>query len=109
MSIASIVVASNSFHAIARGFDVKVEAALDAGVRAGISAADAKTPVDTNNLRSNKSIRRAPGFRSITWNAHYAAFQNFGTSRGVPANHFAEAAVDAANPVIAAGIAGALG
>ena len=109
MSIASIVVASNSFHAIARGFDVKVEGALDAGLRAGIAAADARTPVDTGALKGNKVIQRSPGFRSITWTQHYALWQNNGTSRGVPANHFAEAAVDAASPVIAAGLAGALG
>ena len=106
MSIASIVVASNRFPALAAGFNVKVEAALDAGVRAGIAAADPKTPRDTGNLVGNKTIQRAPGFRSITWNAPYAVFQNWGTSRGVPANHFAEAAVDAATPVIQAGIAG---
>ena len=108
MSIASVVVASNRFPDIARGFNAKVEAALDAGVAVGIAAADARTPVDTGNLKGNKTIGRAPGFRSITWNAPYAAYQNFGTSRGVPANHFAEAAVDAATPVIQAGIAGAV-
>lgn len=108
MSIASIVVASNNFHALASGFSGKVEAALDAGVRVGIAAADPRTPVDTGALKGNKTIQRSPGFRSITWNQHYAVYQNFGTSRGVPANHFAEAAVDAATPVIQAGIAGAL-
>ena len=108
MSIASIVVAHNGFHALANGFNAKVEAALDAGVRVGLAAADQKTPVDTGALKANKTIQRGPGFRSITWNQEYAVYQNFGTSRGVPANHFAEAAVDAAGPVIAAGIAGSL-
>jgi HK97 gp10 family phage protein len=108
MSIASVIVVSNRFPALASGFTGKVEAALDAGVAAGIAAADARTPVDTGALRANKTIQRSPGSRTITWNQHYAVYQNFGTSRGVPANHFAEAAVDAATPVIQAGIAGAL-
>jgi HK97 gp10 family phage protein len=109
MAIAHVVVVHNTFNALAGRLDAGLEAALDAGLAAGIAAADSKTPRDTGMLVANKTIQRSSGFRSITWNQHYAAYQNFGTSRGVPANHFAEAAVDAATPVIQAGIAGALG
>jgi hypothetical protein len=108
MAIAHVVVVHNTFNALAGRLDAGLEAALDAGLAAGIAAADSKTPVDTGLLKGNKSISRSPGFRSLTWNQHYAVYQNFGTARGVPANHFAEAAVDAATPVIQAGITGAL-
>lgn len=103
MSIASIVVAHNGFHALAGRLDTGLEAALDAGVAAGIAAADQRTPVDTGALRANKTIQRSPGFRSITWNQHYAAYVEFGT-RKMAAQPFARAAVDAANPVIQAGV-----
>ena len=64
------------------------------------SAADPMTPVDTGMLKGNKSIEAGAGSRTITWNQEYAAYQEFGTSRGVPANGFAAAGADAAGAVI---------
>ena len=102
----TVQVLNNRFGQLANSLDAALEAALDAGVKAATATADPLTPVDTGELRGNKTIERSPGSRTITWNQHYAAHQEFGTSRGVPAHGFAKAGADAAEPVISAGLAG---
>ncbi len=95
-----IVVSLNRFGEFAGTLDSTLQTALDAGVKACIATADPMTPVDTGALRGNKSISGGGDSRTITWNQHYAAYQEFGTSRGVPARGFAKAGADAALPVI---------
>ncbi len=96
----SIEVSLNRFPQLAGQFDAMVEGARDAGVQTALATADPLTPVDTGALVANKTIERSQGQRTITWNQDYAAFQEFGTSRGVPANQFAAQGADAALPVI---------
>lgn len=103
MSI-TIDVISNRLGELRASLDGTLEAALDAGVAVAIATADPLTPVDTGLLRGNKSVERTTGSRVITWNQEYAAYQEFGTSRGVPANGFAQAGADAATPVIQAAL-----
>ena len=52
------------------------------------------TPVDTGLLRGNV-VRDETG---VYWLQDYAAHQNFGTVRGVPANHFAETGFNVGYP-----------
>lgn len=72
-----------------------VEQALDHGVVTALEVADGHTPVDTGALRSNITVNKSAGEREIIWNQHYAVYQNFGTSRGVPARLFANLGADA--------------
>lgn len=99
---ASIQVVFNHLPAIAGQLDGIIETALDLGAATAIATADPLTPVDTGALRGNKTIERSSGYRAVTWNQDYAAYQNMGTSRGVPAHGFAEAGMDAAVPVVQA-------
>lgn len=101
-----IVATLNRFPEFARSLPQVRERALDAGVAQCIATADPLTPVDTGALKGNKSIDAGAGSRTITWNQHYAAYQEFGTSRGVPARAFARSGADAALPVIAAELKG---
>lgn len=101
-----VVTTLNRFGAFAASLDRTVESALDMGVKTCIAVADPLTPVDTGRLRGDKTITKGSGVRTITWNAEYAAYQEFGTSRGVPARHFARSGMDAALPVIEAGLKG---
>lgn len=71
------------------------ESALDAGAVTCIEAATPRTPVDTGALRANVVIESGQGYRNVKWLQHYAIYQNFGTSRGVPASGFAEAGAEA--------------
>ena len=90
----------NNLGAIAATIQPFVEDALDHGVVTLIEVADPLTPRDTGALVANKSIDRGAGSRTVTWNQHYAAYQEFGTSRGVPANRFGATGADAAIEVI---------
>ncbi len=71
------------------------EEALDHGVTTLIEVADPRTPVDTGALKANKVIEKGSGSRTITWVQEYAAYQEFGTSRGVPARAFARTGAEA--------------
>lgn len=71
------------------------ESALDAGAVTCIEAADPRTPRDTGALVGNVVIEAGDGYRNVIWLMHYAIYQNFGTSRGVPASGFAEAGAEA--------------
>jgi hypothetical protein len=79
--------------------------ALNVGIMATIGYADPLTPVDTGLLKGNKDITLAtPGSlqAALAWLQFYAIFQEMGTSRGVPARHFAQGGVDAARPALLA-------
>lgn len=71
------------------------EEALDHGVTTALEVADPRTPVDTGALRSNISVERGAGSRTITWNQSYSAYLEFGTSRGIRAHGFASAGASA--------------
>lgn len=82
-------------------------AALNAGIMATIGYADPLTPVDKGLLKNNKTIKNAsPGNlnASVTWNQFYGPYQNWGTSRGVPAKHFADGGAARAQPNLIAGL-----
>lgn len=75
-----------------------LEAAVDAGLRevadAAGQASGPATPVDTGELKGTARTEQVGRMRwRRYWPASYAAYQNFGTSRGVPARHFAETGV----------------
>ena len=91
---------------LAESLDKTVEQALDHGVITALEVADGHTPVDTGALRSNISVNKSAGQREIVWNQHYAIYQEFGTSRGVPANLFATQGADAATEVVNGLLAG---
>ena len=91
---------------LADSLDETVENALDHGVVTALEVADPRTPVDTGALRSNISVNKGAGQREIVWNQHYAIYQEFGTSRGVPANLFATQGADAATEVVNGLLAG---
>jgi len=57
------------------------------------ATATANCPVETGNLKNNRS--RTPN--SVRWNAHYAAYVNFGT-RYMAARPFVTNAVNAVMP-----------
>jgi len=94
-----IVVVSNLFPGLAGQFDAMVEDALDIGVLTCIEAADPQTRRDTGALVANKTIGRGQGWRDVTWNQDYAAYQNDGT-RFMEGTQFANRGADAALPVI---------
>lgn len=85
---------------LADSLDQTVEDALDHGIVTAWEVADPLTPVDTGALRMNVTVAKRPGEREMTWNQHYAIYQEFGTSRGVPANLFATQGADAATGVV---------
>lgn len=94
--------AYNHLPALANLLESTLEEAMDAGVETFVQTADPLTPVDKGLLKDNKSIRKGKGRREILYNQHYAAYQEFGTSRGVKANLFATQGAAAAEPIIAA-------
>ena len=96
----------NHLSRIASSLDPYVEEALDHGVVTVMEVADPLTPVDTGALRANRAANRIPGGREIIWIQHYAAYQEFGTSRGVPAKRFARTGADAGIEVINGLLAG---
>lgn len=59
-----------------------------------VQAADPITPVDTGNLKNNKTIDPGGGGKagSVHWHAPYAGFVNYGTRR-MPARPFIDQAV----------------
>lgn len=91
---------------IIESFPQMVEDALDEGVITTVEVAMPLTPVDTGALRANITmpIARTPGYREITWNQHYAIYQEFGTSRGIRANLFATQGADAGTEAVQAAL-----
>jgi hypothetical protein len=104
--VIAIDVISNRFAELAASLDTTLETALNRGVETCIATADPLTPRDTGMLVGNKSITGGGGTRTLTWNQSYAAYQEFGTSRGVSAKLFATQGADAANAVIGEELAG---
>jgi hypothetical protein len=98
-------VQDNRFPALISSLDRTIEDALDAGVAAGIPAADANTRVDTGKLKANKSIEKQAGARVVTWNQDYAAYQDVGT-RYMDGTDFSGAFIDAASAEVDAQLAG---
>lgn len=96
----------NILDQLADSLDKTVEDALDHGVVTLLEVADGHTPVDTGALRSNITTLKRPDEREVIWNQHYAIYQEFGTSRGVPANLFATQGADAATEVVNGLLAG---
>lgn len=101
----TIEVVYNRFGEFAGTLDSTLQRALDAGVLACIATADPLTPVDTGALRANKSISGGGDSRTITWNQHYAAYNEMGTYK-MAARPFAKPGADAAGPVIASVLGG---
>ncbi len=79
------------------GFDAAVDRGLLRTARVGSEASAGSTPVKTGALVGTKRAEMVGRGRArVYWPAHYAAYQEFGTSRGVPARGFAVAGFDAA-------------
>lgn len=88
----SVQVVHNGF----RGGGERLQRNVASAMRSGIDQLNYRsvryTPVDFGYLRDNKTIDYPqPGnlVGKITWNQEYAAYQEFGTVRGVPAKYFA--------------------
>lgn len=90
----------NNLGKIAATIQPFVEDTLDHGVITLIEVADPLTPVDTGALKANKAIEKKTMARDVIWLQSYAAYQEFGTSRGVPAKKFGATGADAAIEVI---------
>lgn len=100
-----IVATLNRFPELARSLPQVRERALDAGVAQCIATAFSLARVDTGNMRSNVTTEKGAGSRTITWNAPYSAYNEFGTYK-MSAQPFARPGADAALPVIAAELKG---
>lgn len=93
--IAAVRATSNRLAELSASLSVLADEALDHGAVSCIEAAAPNTPVDTGALVGNVVIEKVPGGVNVLWLMHYAVYQNFGTSRGVPAAGFAEAGAEA--------------
>jgi hypothetical protein len=107
-SSVQVIVVSNRIPQVTPKMQAGAAAALNAGGMAMIGYADPLTPVGpTGLLKGNKTIRTAsPGSLtfSCTWNQFYGIYQEMGTSRGVPARHFARDGSARAQPNLIAGL-----
>lgn len=103
-----VIVLKNNVPAVTPKMRAGAAAALNAGLMATIGYADPLTPVGpTGFLKGHKAIQVAsPGSltASVTWVMFYAGYQNWGTSRGVPAKHFADGGAARAQPGLIAGL-----
>mgnify|MGYP001159297166 CR=1 FL=1 len=100
-----IVVNFNHLPQVAPKLRAATASALNVGLMATIGYADPLTPVDTGLLKGNKDIQLASAGNLqavLSWLQHYAIYQEMGTSRGVPARHFAQGGADAAKPALMA-------
>lgn len=103
-----IVVNWNNLPSVGPKLRAAAAAALNTGLMATIGYSDPLTPVDTGLLKGNKDIQLASagGLEAIvSWLQEYAIYQEMGTSRGVPARHFAQGGADAARPALLAAMA----
>lgn len=104
---ATIVVRFNKIPQVNPRLRAGAARALNTGIMTAIGYADPLTPVDTGLLKGNKTIVHAsPGSLSaaVTWNQHYAIYQEMGTRRGVRANRFAAQGSERATPNLIAGM-----
>lgn len=97
----TIEVAVNRFPALVGNLDATLESALDAGVTVAMATAFQRARVDTGRMRADVTVERSAGTRTITWNAAYSAYNEFGTVH-MGAQPFAAPGAAAAAPVIAA-------
>ena len=109
MSLISIIVRLNDFASLANRLEGSLQDVMANGAMNVAAAADQKTPVDTGALRANKTIDVSSKGFTVTWNQDYAAYQEFGTSRGIAPQRFAAGAMDAVGPGIAQELAAVLG
>lgn len=91
----TIEAVSNRLGELSASLSDLAEESLDHGVVTCLEVSAPRTPVDTGALKANVVIESGQGFRTVHWTQHYAAYQEFGTSRGVPASGFATAGADA--------------
>lgn len=97
----SVQVVTNLFPQLASQFDPMLESALDAGTSACLATSQQLARVDTGRMRADVTIERGNGWRTMTWNAEYSAFNEFGTVN-MGAQPFAGPGADEAVPVIQA-------
>lgn len=91
----TIEAVSNRLGELSASLSDLAEEALDHGVVTCLEVSGPLTPVDTGALKADVVIESGQGYRNVVWTRHYAGYQNFGTSRGVPAAGFANAGADA--------------
>jgi hypothetical protein len=102
---ATIIVRFNLLPGVTPKLRAGAARALNTGIMATVGYADPLTPVDTGNLKGNKTFDLAnPGklVSQVTWNADYAIYQEMGTSRGVSAKRFAAGGAEQAQPALVA-------
>ena len=101
----------NHFPRIAREVRPRVATVLNKAIDDLSARADPRTPVDKGLLRANKRREYAtPGnLRSrIHWLQHYAAYQEFGTSRGIAPRRFVRDSFEEVVPGIEAALQDAI-
>ena len=102
---ATIIVRFDHISAVNPKLRAGAAKALNTGIMAAIGYADPLTPVDTGALKANKTIQNASAgslVAQVTWNQHYAIYQEMGTSRGVSAKRFAAGGAEQAQPALVA-------
>lgn len=103
-----VVVRTNRLPEMARRFRPEVSRVAGRFLFAVSRDSVSQTPVDTGALVNSRQVRFAPGAveGEVYWGAAYAAYQEFGTARGVRPKRFARGAVDANLPRLNADLAG---
>lgn len=104
-----ITVLQNDFFSLADRFGSGLQDVMANGAMNVVAAADPRTPVDTGALKGNKTIDVSASGFTVSWNQDYAAYQEFGTSRGIAPKHFASGAMDQVGPSIVQELAAVLG
>ena len=74
-----VVVEFNHFGTYAGTLDALVNRVLDAGVKTTLATSQGLARVDTGRMRSDVSISGGGDSRTMTWNAEYAIYNEFGT------------------------------
>ena len=74
-----IQVVFNHFGTYAGSFDAMVNRVLDAGVKTTLATSQGLARVDTGRMRSDVTISGGGDSRTMTWNAEYTGFNEFGT------------------------------
>ena len=95
----TITVTSNKFPAILAQFPDQADAATGKTALDCSHRSEPRTPFRHGDLRGRRQVRRvARGHWMVYWPVHYAAYQEFGTVRGVKAQRFARAAAQEVIP-----------
>lgn len=93
---ANLLVKKNTFGEIAARFDPAVETLMRAIGNDIVEGARPHTPIDTGELVGSTDVKVDGTSGAVTWGAEHAPYQNFGTSRGIVGQHFAEKGAQAA-------------